>query len=76
MKKASLQPEILHYLDTLAAASQQKVLEYIKTLTKTPEKNNNPKPILQFAGAFTKKDLKEINSAIEQGCEQIDRNEW
>jgi len=76
MKKASLQPEILQYLDMLGHISQQRVLSYIKTLVSKPEKGKNKKSILDFAGAFSRKDINEMNVAIEQGCEQVDKNEW
>jgi len=76
MRKASLQPEILQYLGMLEQVSQQKVLQYIKSLVSEPKKGKNKKSILDFAGAFSKKDLKEFNAAISEGCEQVDYNEW
>jgi hypothetical protein len=76
MKKASLQPEIVQYLNMLGDISQKQVLEYIKTLAKQPDNNKGKKAILDFAGAFSKKDLTEMNAAISEGCEKVDANEW
>lgn len=76
MRKASFQIELLQYTDMLGKVSQQKVLAYLKTLLPNPSKKNNGKAILKFAGAFSKKDLEEMGSAIEDGCESIDKNEW
>jgi len=34
------------------------------------------KQVLKFAGAISRPDLKQMQKAIEAGCEQVDRNEW
>jgi hypothetical protein len=32
--------------------------------------------LLEFAGILTPEEAKEMMDAIEEGCEQIDANEW
>ncbi len=76
MKKTSVNIEILHYLSLLEKSSQSKVLSYIKSLFKTSPKKNNNNDMLKFAGSFSNDDLYEINSAISEGCEKPDLNEW
>jgi hypothetical protein len=51
------------------------VISYIKALLKRTKSNPNS-GLLQFAGSLNPKDVEEISSAIEAGCENIDKNEW
>ena len=76
MKKATINIEILSYLNMLEKTSQGKVLSYIKSLFKTVPNQNGSKDILKFAGAFSGNDIQEITKAINEGCEKPDLNEW
>lgn len=75
MTSKAFESEFLKRLDLLNKEQQHKVIAYIKTLLKKSE-NNNQQELLQFAGSFNSKDVKEISTAIEAGCENIDSNEW
>jgi hypothetical protein len=69
--------EFLKNLGLLSKEQQDKVLSYIKSLLKkTNSQNNNQHELLQFAGSIDSKSIHEINTAIETGCENIDKNEW
>jgi hypothetical protein len=74
MTPKAFESEFLKELDLLNKEQQQKVIAYIRALLKKTD--NNHHNLLQFAGSFNAKDIKEISSAIEAGCEKIDRNEW
>lgn len=76
MKKAALKIEILHYLGMLESSGQDKVLAFVKELFKSSEKKRINHSLLSFAGIFNTSDLKEISSAISEGCETIDKKEW
>ena len=76
MNKSHPQIEILQYLDMLGKSSQQKVLTFIKTLVPKSKKVKSKHPILKYAGAFSKEDVKEMEKAIKENCENIDKNEW
>lgn len=75
MTSKAFENEFLKGLDLLTKDQQQKVISYLRALLKRT-KNRNQQNLLQFAGSFKSKDLQEINSAIEAGCEKIDKNEW
>ncbi|HRJ30544.1 MAG TPA: hypothetical protein PLV21_17370 [Cyclobacteriaceae bacterium] len=75
MASKTFENELLKGLYLLSKEQQDKVISYVKALMKRT-KSNNQQELLQFAGSFTTKDAQEISSAIEQGCENIDKNEW
>ena len=64
--------EILKNIHLLESAQQNAVLSYVKSLLKKDHK----KQLLKFAGAFSSEDIKQMRTAIEHGCENVDRNEW
>lgn len=75
MTSKTFENEFLKNLELLSKEQQDKVISYVKALLKRT-KSNNQQALLQFAGNFRIKDVKEISSAIEAGCENIDKNEW
>lgn len=69
--------KIVHELNKLDSKTQQSVLEYVRRLGS----NNIPKGVpgsslMRFAGSFDPDDLELMASAIEEGCESIDADEW
>jgi len=56
---------------------QQKVLDYIQSLTYSnqlsPDKDKN---LLNLAGILSINEAEEISKIIEDGCERVDINEW
>jgi lipopolysaccharide biosynthesis regulator YciM len=75
MSSKTFENEFLKGLDQLTKEQQDKVISYIKALLKRTKSNPNS-GLLQFAGSLNPKDVEEISSAIEAGCETIDKNEW
>jgi len=75
MASKAFEHEFLKGLDLLSKEQQNKVISYIKSLLKRTGGSHRQK-LLQFAGSFNPKDVQEISSAIEAGCEKIDKNEW
>jgi lipopolysaccharide biosynthesis regulator YciM len=75
MSSKTFENEFLKGLDQLTKEQQDKVISYIKALLKRTKSNPNS-GLLQFAGSLNPKDVEEISSAIEAGCENIDKNEW
>lgn len=75
MTSKAFESEFLKGLDLLNKEQQHKVISYVRALLKKGDKNNQH-DLLQFAGSFNSIDVKEISSAIEAGCENIDKNEW
>lgn len=75
MASKAFENEFLKSLGLLTKEQQNKVITYIKALLKRT-RSNSQHGLLQFAGSFQPKDAQEISSAIEAGCETIDKNEW
>lgn len=72
MIRTGYEAEIIKSIHLLEKSRQKSVLVYIKSLLKSSENRN----LLKFAGAFSAEDIEEMESAISEGCENIDRNEW
>ena len=72
MLKTGYEAEIIRSIHLLEKGRQKSVLAYIKSLLKGSENKN----LLKFAGSFSPEDIKEMEEAIGEGCENIDRNEW
>jgi hypothetical protein len=71
---------VVRMLEKLPESQQKKVAAHLRSYlagTRAPRHKGNPgKRILKFAGTIPQSDLKQIQKAIEAGCEQVDRNEW
>jgi hypothetical protein len=76
MSDQSIQGEILDQLIHLPLEKQRQVLEFARTLRETPSGRKPGKALLQFAGTIEKADLLMMAEAIEQGCEQVNHDEW
>ncbi|KAF0107451.1 MAG: hypothetical protein FD146_1929 [Anaerolineaceae bacterium] len=50
--------------------------DYLAGTRATRRKGKAGKQVLKFAGTISKPDLKQMQQAIEAGCEQVDGNEW
>ena len=72
----TLQKEILDQLNKLPLEHQRKVLEFARSLSKANPVGKAGKELLSFAGAIEVEDIKAISQAIEEGCEQVNINEW
>lgn len=75
MASKAFENEFLKSLELLTKDQQNRAITYVKALLKRT-KTNNQQALLQFAGSFESRDVQEISSAIEAGCENIDKNEW
>ena len=78
MVDAQVQTELLKQLDQLPIAQQQRVLDYARSLsTSAPRLLGVPgRELLDLAGSISDEDAKAMMDAIEEGCEQVDLNEW
>jgi len=76
MASLSFEKEITSHLHKLNPEQQQRVLAYIRTLSKERPSGVHGSELLRFAGAIDLSDLKEMEKAIDEGCEQVNLNEW
>lgn len=76
MTDKSIDSKILYYLHELGKAKQLYVLNYLKGLAKKDQKGDKNKKLLELAGSISKRDLTLMKQAINEGCENVDPNEW
>ena len=71
---------VVRLLEKLPETQQEQAAahlrNYIAGTPATRRKGKSGKQVLKFAGAIPRPDLKQIQKAIEAGCEQVDGNEW
>ena len=67
---------ILEQVRALLPEEQQRVLEFARALATSRPRGVAGKDLLRFAGTIPKDDLKMMCVAIEEGCEQVNANEW
>ena len=72
----SLKDKIINELSSLNLFQQKKLLDYAMSLKVSKKMTTEGKNLLVFSGAISKEDLAIMEMAIEEGCEQVDLNEW
>lgn len=80
MEDKALKKEVVDHLNRLGSDQQRFVLQFIQKLEHSPgDRAGSGVPgnrLLEYAGIFGETDLSEIASAIEDGCEKVNMNEW
>ena len=76
MATPSFEQEITSHLHKLSPEQQKQVLAFVRTLAEEKPTGVPGKELLRFAGAIALDDLKEIEKAIAEGCEQVNMNDW
>lgn len=71
----TIELKILSTVRQLSDTQKAKLLDFIESLVSI-ETLHTPIHLLQFAGSIPKKDLQEMQEAIEQDCGKIDHDEW
>ncbi|MCC7164614.1 MAG: hypothetical protein IT331_19120 [Anaerolineae bacterium] len=67
---------IVEQLRVLPYDLQWRVLEFTRALALSTPRGVPGKHLLGFAHTISVNDLALMQHAIEQGCEQVDANEW
>ena len=68
--------EIIKQLKSLPYELQWRVLEFTRALALSVPHGVPGHRLLRFAGAIPLDDVQRMCQAIEQGCEQVEVNEW
>ena len=68
--------KVIEQLQTLPIEMQQRVLAFTRALAQTAPQGVPGRKLLRFAGAIPLEDVRLMQEAIEQGCEQVDTYEW
>jgi hypothetical protein len=73
---ASIKQEIIEQLDKLPIELQKRVLDFTHALVLPEPKGVPGSELLKFVGIMTPEEAEDLAKAIEEGCEQIDEDEW
>lgn len=76
MMRQTLQQEILDQLDRLPPERQREVLDFARSLSTARPVGKSGTELLRFAGTIEEEDLIAMSQAIDEGCEQVNLNEW
>jgi len=68
--------KVIEQLQSLPYDLQRQVLEFTRALALAAPRGVAGRELLQFAGAIPRSDVALMQKAIEQGCEQVDTDEW
>ncbi|MEM7129287.1 MAG: hypothetical protein AAF702_23340 [Chloroflexota bacterium] len=68
--------QVIDHLEALPLNLQEQVLAFVRALDTTIHQGVSGRQILRFAGSIDEDDLQVMSQAIEDGCEQVDLNEW
>jgi len=71
----SLPIEAKHQAEEFVAFLSQKYAPFAQPTT-TRVQGIPGRELLRFAGTIEADDLEKMSAAIEEGCEQVDHNEW
>jgi len=72
----SIVDKVIEQLKFLPQELQWRVLEFTRTLVGSSLRGIAGSQLLRFAGAIPMSDIEIMRETIEQGCEQVDGNEW
>ena len=72
----SIVEKVIEQLKSLPQELQWRVLEFTRALAVPTPPGVAGVQLLRFAGTIPIEDVKVMQETIEQGCEQVDVNEW
>ena len=71
----AVKAQILSDLDQLSPEKQKRAAELVRQLV-PPPKGVSGRDLLRFAGILDAESAREMEEAIEEGCERVDLDEW
>jgi hypothetical protein len=72
----AIEKELREQLDLLPVAQQRQVLDFVRALAAKKGQAASGQALNRFAGTIAKEDLALIAEAIDEGCEQVNPDEW
>jgi hypothetical protein len=76
MTQSEIQHQLYEEIDKLSAAEQLRLLAAAREIKSEVPKGTPWSAIQHLAGTLPDADANEIMAAIEEGCENIDLDEW
>jgi hypothetical protein len=71
-----MEKELMKQLEQLGLEEQREVLDFARTLATCKRGGTPGKSLIRFGGMIDAADLAIITEAIEEGCEQVNPDEW
>jgi hypothetical protein len=72
----AVKEQILNDLDRLSPELQRRAADLVHGLVSPLPKGTSGRELLRFAGTLDDESAREMNEAIEQGCERVDLDAW
>jgi hypothetical protein len=76
MLDAVIQSDLLREVEQLPPPLQRKVVNYAHSLAQPRPRGTPGRQLLKYAGILSPEEAEAMMAAIEEGCEQIEPNEW
>lgn len=76
MHEKLIRGQIDREVDQLSEAQQLRVLEFVRSLRNGTPRGESGADLVARLPKFPAEDLREIEQAIEDGCEQVDPDGW
>ncbi|HVT57766.1 MAG TPA: hypothetical protein VHR45_05150 [Thermoanaerobaculia bacterium] len=76
MVEATVKEQILSDLERLSPEMQVRAAQLVHGLVEAAPKGTPGRDLLRFAGAIDAESIREMEEAIEDGCERIDPEAW
>jgi hypothetical protein len=71
-----IEKELHEQIARLKDDQQRRLLEFARSLADSPGKGAGGKALLRFAGTIERDEIVAIETAIDDGCETVNANEW
>lgn len=68
--------KVIEQLKVLPQELLWRVLEFTRALAESTPRGTPGQQLLRFSGAISPEDPRLMSEAIEQGCDQVDTDEW
>jgi hypothetical protein len=68
--------EIVARVEALSPELQQQVLQFVTSLASSGTKDRTALVLRSLAGSLDPTSAREMREAIEEGCEQVDADQW
>lgn len=76
MVEATVREQILNDLEQLSPEMQARAAQLVHGLVEAGPRGIPGRDLLRFDGAIDSESIREIEKAIEDGCERIDPEAW
>lgn len=66
----------LYLIEEILKIEDERILEEVETVIKKNKRNAGRKSFKEFAGLMSDTEAEELEKIIEEGCEQINPDDW